>query len=63
MSEGEPRSPCISVCVLDENDVCEGCFRTAAEITDWVMVSDDEKRDILRRCQERRDASFPVRLG
>ncbi|MCR8922702.1 DUF1289 domain-containing protein [Dasania sp. GY-MA-18] len=54
MSEQEPvKSPCISVCVLNEEDVCEGCYRTALEITDWVMYSNDEKREVLGECKKR----------
>lgn len=63
MSEREVRSPCISVCVLDDEDICLGCYRSAAEITDWVMMSNDEKREVLRRSQERLEASNPIRLG
>lgn len=62
MSE-EPKSPCISVCVLDDADICQGCYRSASEITDWFMASDDEKRAILVRAQERLEASNPIRLG
>ena len=57
-----PESPCISVCALDENDICMGCYRSADEITDWFMASDDKKREILRKCQERREADSPIRL-
>ena len=63
MSENEPRSPCISVCVLDEHDVCQGCYRTAEEITDWFMASAEQKREIIARSRERLAASNPVRLG
>ena len=62
MSVSEPQSPCISVCVLDEADVCQGCYRTAAEITDWFMASADEKRVIIERARERCVDSMPVRL-
>ena len=62
MSEEEPKSPCISVCVLDEGDICQGCFRNAAEITDWFMASAKEKREILARAKERYAASTPIRL-
>jgi predicted Fe-S protein YdhL (DUF1289 family) len=52
-------SPCVSVCALDENDVCVGCFRTGGEITDWFMATNDEKRGILRAASERRaEAGF-----
>tara|TARA_R110000823_G_scaffold115436_1_gene238060 strand:+ start:4453 stop:4644 length:192 start_codon:yes stop_codon:yes gene_type:complete len=63
MNEGEPRSPCISVCVLDEKDICQGCYRSAEEITDWFMASAQQKRDIIARARERLAASTPVRLN
>ena len=63
MTATEPRSPCISVCVLDEHDVCQGCYRTAEEITDWFMASAEQKREIIARARERLAASNPVRLS
>lgn len=63
MSDVEPQSPCISVCVLDEDDVCQGCYRTADEITDWFMSSDEQKREILSRCARRLKESNPIQLG
>ncbi len=46
-------SPCVSVCLLDGNDVCVGCFRTAAEITDWVMLDDEARRQVIASTRER----------
>jgi len=46
-------SPCVSICALDEQDICIGCQRTALEITRWGQMSDDERREVLRRCDER----------
>ena len=63
MTDEEPKSPCISVCVLDENDVCQGCYRTADEITDWFMSSNEQKREILARCAQRLRDSNPIQLG
>lgn len=62
MSEAPPKSPCISVCLLNEQDVCTGCYRSANEITDWFMASPEQKRDILARTRERRAAANRVRL-
>lgn len=62
MSDIEPQSPCISVCVLDVADICQGCFRSAEEITDWLMADAEGKRDILKRAETRRDAVTTVRL-
>ena len=47
-------SPCVSICVLDEADICMGCFRSADEITDWCALDQQGKQDVLRRCSERR---------
>ncbi len=47
------KSPCISVCALDEQDVCTGCQRTAVEITQWGRMSDDQRRDVLRLTHQR----------
>lgn len=63
MIENEPQSPCISVCVLDENDICAGCYRSADEITDWFMASAEQKREMLARAKERMEAATSVRLS
>ena len=44
-----PESPCISICSLDQNDVCEGCFRTGNEIVDWLPLMMIESEKSLRR--------------
>lgn len=62
MSDTEPKSPCISVCVLDDGDICMGCFRSAEEIADWFMASDEQKREVLRRARERLEASSTIHL-
>jgi predicted Fe-S protein YdhL (DUF1289 family) len=51
----EPASPCISVCALDEQGICVGCYRSTDEITDWMMASAAEKRAIIARAAARRD--------
>ncbi len=63
MSQAEPQSPCISVCLLDDNDICVGCYRSADEITDWFMEDAEGRREILQRARERMEAANPVRLG
>ncbi|WP_110949953.1 DUF1289 domain-containing protein [Pseudomonas bohemica] len=47
------RSPCVSICALDEADICVGCQRTVAEITRWVRMSNEERRAVLALCGER----------
>ncbi|WP_439102943.1 DUF1289 domain-containing protein [Congregibacter sp.] len=58
----EPASPCVSICALDENDICMGCYRSADEITDWFMASAAKKREMLELAKARRDADNPIRL-
>ena len=53
------KSPCISVCVLDEDDVCTGCYRTAKEITFWSRMSNEEKREVLAHADKRSRINNP----
>jgi predicted Fe-S protein YdhL (DUF1289 family) len=46
-------SPCVSICALDDEDICVGCFRSGREISDWGKLTDAEKRAVLARCAER----------
>lgn len=46
-------SPCVSICALDDEDICVGCFRSGREISDWGKLTDTEKRAVLARCAER----------
>ena len=41
-------SPCVDICALDEKDICIGCGRTADEILDWGIMTNDQKRQVLK---------------
>jgi uncharacterized protein len=60
--EGQVNSPCVSVCILDREDICQGCYRSALQITDWMVYSDDEKLAVLKQCAQRRRDSGKVIL-
>ena len=47
------RSPCVSVCALDENDVCIGCQRTGDEILRWTSMTNEQRREVLEKVAER----------
>ena len=47
------KSPCISVCVLNEEDICKGCYRSAREITDWNMLDNSQRRAVMKDAQAR----------
>ena len=46
-------SPCVSVCALDEQDICTGCQRTVDEITRWGRMDNQQRRAVLTLCHER----------
>ena len=46
-------SPCISVCILGDDDICIGCNRTAKEIDTWHTLSYEEQEKLTEECQER----------
>lgn len=50
---GTITSPCVSICALDKDDVCIGCYRTAKEIRDWLLMDDDERLDVIMKAAER----------
>lgn len=52
------RSPCVSVCALDADDVCIGCHRTGDEIIRWTQMTDEERREVLRKVAERERSSL-----
>ncbi len=47
------RSPCISNCCLDDEDVCLGCFRHIDEIVGWHSASELERVKIIKNCDAR----------
>lgn len=49
-------SPCISICRLDKNNVCMGCYRSVEEISSWYepTTTNDDKRKILENIEQRK---------
>lgn len=43
------QSPCVSICALDENDLCIGCHRTSDEIMSWSALNNEERREVLEK--------------
>lgn len=40
-------SPCIGLCQYNEEEYCEGCFRSYKEISEWAMMSNEEKAKVI----------------
>ena len=53
------KSPCISVCVLNNEDICTGCYRSVREITFWSRMTNDEKLRTLAAARERSRVNNP----
>lgn len=53
------KSPCVSLCALNHDDVCVGCFRSGDEISHWGSYDNDTRREVLARCYERAKAANP----
>lgn len=58
MTETPIPSPCVSVCALDDDDVCMGCYRTGEEITFWGRFNNEERRQVMKKVAEREKASL-----
>ncbi|WP_350338013.1 DUF1289 domain-containing protein [Sessilibacter corallicola] len=52
-AEAMVKSPCVSVCVLNDEDICVGCYRTGEEISKWGRLDNDGKRAVLSECHGR----------
>ena len=56
LAKPEPHvpSPCMSVCVMDpQSAMCSGCWRSLEEIGAWSRMSDEAKRHVWQRIQQR----------
>jgi predicted Fe-S protein YdhL (DUF1289 family) len=49
-------SPCVGICSLDAEGLCEGCHRTTAEIARWSQMNDDERLHLMDIVLPRREA-------
>lgn len=41
--------PCVGVCTTLFDDICRGCGRTLFEVSNWVLLSNDEKLVVWKR--------------
>ena len=48
-------SPCVGVCSLADDGLCEGCHRTGAEIARWSQMNDDERLQLMERVLPERE--------
>lgn len=52
---GELESPCTHICVIHpRTGFCVGCLRTAEEIAQWTLYSNEERQQVWGRLADRR---------
>lgn len=49
-------SPCIGICRLAADGVCEGCHRTGHEIAMWSQMSDGQRQFFMEEVLPEREA-------
>lgn len=40
-------SPCIGICSINPEGLCEGCFRTLHEIGSWLQFSPSQREHLM----------------
>jgi uncharacterized protein len=62
MTDGRPQSPCTNTCRIDPRSAfCQGCFRTLGEIERWGEMTHEEKSELLRLIDVRRETQGEFR--
>ena len=56
--DNEFSTPCIGVCQYDNEDICRGCFRTLDEISNWALMTEEERKEIMKKLDERAQSLF-----
>ena len=49
-------SPCIGICHLGSDGLCDGCLRSGDEIARWIAMGDAERRHLMDVVLPQREA-------
>jgi len=52
-------SPCVSICSMNEEDLCVGCYRTSREIREWMLMEDAERSEVIEVAFQRAKKNNP----
>lgn len=47
------KSPCVSICCLDDDDICLGCYRSCDEICQWGSMDNEARKEVMKKVAER----------
>lgn len=50
------QSPCIGVCTINGDGLCDGCLRTVDEITRWLAMDDAQREHLMETVLPVREA-------
>ena len=56
--DNEFSTPCIGVCQYDNEDICRGCLRTLDEISNWALMTEEERKEIMKKLNQRAESLF-----
>jgi uncharacterized protein len=55
VSDTTVASPCLKICQVRKGDeICVGCLRSMDEIRDWIILSREERLEVLNFVAERK---------
>jgi predicted Fe-S protein YdhL (DUF1289 family) len=55
------KSPCIESCIVNDEKICLGCFRSLGEIAQWQAMDDTMRQEVLLKAERRRKAHVALR--
>ncbi|GGK09632.1 hypothetical protein GCM10011394_18830 [Luteimonas terricola] len=41
------QTPCIGVCTINDDGLCDGCLRTGDEIAGWLAMEDAQREQLM----------------
>ena len=53
-------TPCIGICTLDAQGLCDGCRRSGDEIARWMYMSDEERARLMHEVLPQRKPHEPA---
>lgn len=52
-------TPCIGVCTMNAQGLCDGCFRTLEEIATWSQMDDAHRARLMDEILPTRETNTP----
>lgn len=46
-------SPCVNICTIGKDRLCEGCRRSINEIAQWSRMTAEERRTVMAELPDR----------